>query len=97
VKTLIDLSPTLRGGAVARTSSHLVAAFEAACEYLDGIGSKPFSEPELFRACWSSGAARQLIKMYLALGFIERISNSRGRRPVLYRILPHALPKQVAA
>jgi hypothetical protein len=94
--TLIDLSPTVRGGGNPHPRSRLYYEFELACEYLDAIGSRPFSFPELFRAS-SPSAARQLIKAYLALGFIDRVTESRGRRPVLYRVLSHALPKRVAS
>lgn len=43
---------------------------------------------------WS--AAVHVIQAYLALGFIERISEE-GARPVYFRVLPHAMPKRVPA
>jgi hypothetical protein len=88
--TLIDLSPTRQGGSKPRINSELVYAFEEACEYLDQIGSRAFTLPELSRAS-GYGAAGQLIRFYLALGFIERISEA-GARPVFYRVADHALP-----
>lgn len=91
--TLIALCPTHRGGAEAKPQTELAQAFEIACDHLDEIGSKPFSYPSLFRACGHAGAARQLIKAYLALGFIERADDSHGRRPVFYRVSEHALPR----
>lgn len=91
--TLIALAPTHRGGAEAKPQTELAQAFEIACDHLDEIGSAPFSYPGLSRSCGHAGAARQLIKAYLALGFIERVNDSQGRRPVLYRVMDHALPR----
>lgn len=89
--TLIDLAPISRGGGQPLINSQIVHAFELACEHLDRIGSRPFTRPELARICRDWNAAQQLVRAYLALGFVERISEPKAK-PVFYRVAEHALP-----
>jgi hypothetical protein len=91
--TLIDLSPGVSGGHKPLVNSPTVHAFELACEYLDEIGSRPFTLPELATVCHRWNAARQVISAYQALGFVERLSEPKAR-PVFYRIAEHALPRR---
>lgn len=87
--SLIDLVPGVSYGGPSPE------AWEAACEIVDSSPTEPFSEPRLARdAGWK--AARYLIRAYLALGFIERISPPKSR-PVYYRVTAHALPNGRAA
>lgn len=91
--TLIALAPTSRGGVEIKPNSALAWTFERACEYVDSIGAQPFSRPELSRASGDYVAAGWLIRFYLALGLIERLSE-RGAKPVYYRVVERALPKR---
>lgn len=90
---LIELSPISRGGGRPLINSQIVYAFESACEYLERIGPRPFTRPELATVCRDWNAAQQLIRAYLALGFVERISEPKAK-PVFYRIAEHALPRR---
>lgn len=96
MKALVDLTPTHRGGFPVRPDHEISVSFEDACEYVESLGAQPFTKTEVFRACWSAPATRQLIRFFLALDFIERISEP-GARPVYYRVTPHAMPKAGAA
>lgn len=91
--TLIDLSPISRGGGRPLVNSQIVHAFELACEYVEWCGHRPFTLPELSISCRDWNAARQLVRAYLALGFVERISEPKAR-PVFYRVAEHALPRR---
>lgn len=93
MRRLVDLTPTRPGGSAVRPEHEISRAFETACEYVESIGDRPFTRPELFMACHSAPAANQLLRFFTALAFIERVSD-QGARPVFYRVLPHALPKR---
>lgn len=89
--TLIDLSPTNRGGSVAKPHTELARAFEIALEFIESLGSLPFTRTQLFRACGYMPATDQAIRLLMALGFVERLSPV-GARPVYFRVADHALP-----
>lgn len=93
---LIDLSPTRQGGSPVHAEHEIAQAFEAACEYVESLGSATFSQPDVFRACRCMPAVRQVFRSFLALGLIERISEP-GSKPVFYRVAPDALPQAARA
>lgn len=93
--TVIDLLPTLRKASPER--------IEAVCDYIDEHSAEEFSVSSICDALDGHGwrisrlAASNVVKSYLALGFIERMVGLPAPYPTFYRVLPHALPKRVPA
>lgn len=84
--TLLHLCPTIQ--------RREWDAVERVCEHIEGTAGELFSRPEILNAVGGAAynAATNVIREYLALGFIERVSGGPGPHPVYYRVLPHALP-----